>query len=123
MRRFWEDIAKRRISTLERGFIRRESARLRKFTRQKYFSTTGKLIASSDGSILMHRPDLSVGAFEFDQVYGTTTWDLISRDMKVVGRVDLPDGFFPMIMREGVVLGRTKDENDVPSVVGYRLTH
>jgi hypothetical protein len=120
-RRFWQEVAQRPNYTVPKGFADERAEGLQTFTRQKYFTATGKLIASNDGLLLMHRPDLSVGGFEYDRVYGTTRWDIISKDMKVIGRTTLPDGFFPMIMRDGVVLGRTKDENDVPSVIGYRL--
>jgi hypothetical protein len=120
-RRLTEDMLKGPDLKAPKGFLKDVVTSLRKLPRQRFFPVADKLIPSNDGSVLMLRPDLSKGGFEWRKVYGTTVWDVISRDLTIIGRVEFPENFTPMIMRGDVVIGKHIDEDDVPSIIGYKL--
>ncbi len=97
------------------------SALRRSLPRAKYFPSVHRLIATNDGELMVERPELAQGVGGSFAGQTATVWNLLNASGAVVGRIDLPRGFEPAIVHRGLILGVMKDENDVPSVIGYRM--
>jgi hypothetical protein len=93
----------------------------RKIPHYPLHPVVGQLLVSDD-MILVNRPDLGGSSFKWDASAQPSRWTALSSDYKVIGTVELPVGFAPYALREGLVVGTIVDEDDIPSIVAYRIT-
>ena len=89
--------------------------------RAEYYPVVGRILAAETGELLVERADLSEGSGKWNGPPGPTTWDLLSSGDSLTGRTTFPEGFQPRALRGSMVAGLMFDENDVPSIIAYRL--
>jgi hypothetical protein len=80
----------------------------------------GVLLASRD-MILVNRTDLGWAPRESNPSPLPSRWTALSPEHNVLGSVELPPGFVPLVLREGIVAGTIRDDFDVPTVIAYRI--
>jgi hypothetical protein len=87
--------------------------------RAEFVPVVGRIRGSDEGMFLIERLDLSPG-----QVPGSahpSTWDLLSPDGTILGRLELPARFTPHVVNDGRIIGVQRDDADVPSVILYQM--
>jgi hypothetical protein len=120
-RRGLEAIARDPNYSVEKDYARKQSEATRELPRFRHLPAVGVIVTSDSGAFLVQRPDLSQGVTEFQESHGETSWNVFSKDLKLTGFVEFPADFYPKIMRGDVVVGYTTDDDDIPTLRGYRI--
>ena len=118
----WEAVTRMSNVSVPKDYVKRNREGVRKLPHAKYHSVVGRTLVGDDNSLLVLRPDLSAGSFGWDGGSGQTVWMLMTADGTVEGRIELPAGFEPLVLRSDMIVGKTIDEDDVPSISGYRIS-
>lgn len=103
------------------GYLQKSIKHTKRLPYFRYHPAVGRILVSTDGHVLVHRPDLSEGTFDWDALWGPTVWNVLTNDLRVVGRIELPAGFTPVAFNGSMIAGTTRDSLDVPSVSAYRV--
>jgi hypothetical protein len=84
----------------------------------KYRPAIGRLLVSSDGSLLVQRLDEMSADFDGGRA---SQWVLIGADRQIGGVLSMTSRFIPYVFRACAVIGVELDELDTPTVVRYRI--
>lgn len=92
----------------------------------EHYPAFAQLLLGPDGTLWVQRiqtADQVDETAEFDpQDLGSPDWDVFDAEGRFLGVVTMPAGFQPVRLVEDVLYGVERDDFDVQSVVGYRLS-
>lgn len=111
----------RRSSRQTRRDLAANLAVLQGLPRAELYPVVGRVIASRAGELLVERADLSEGSSHWYNENGATVWDVLRADGSIAGRASFPDGVLPKAMSGRMIVAVATDQNDVPSIIAYRV--
>jgi hypothetical protein len=90
-----------------------------KLPRAKLRPVLGRVFVAPGGRVLVERIDRDPAPF--DTTVRATHWDLLDPSGRIAGRMTLPPRTVPRRLRDSSLYVITRDDDDVPYVVRYRL--